>query len=217
MLDMQEREGGNESLKLLNFIRPYLNGKGIDIGCGPWPLEYSNIDTVDGNPEFNPTFCCSAVNIPVQNNYYDFVYSSHCLEHIKSPKNALNEWIRILKPGGLLILHLPHKYFYPNVRDKEGNAAHWFDFTPDDIIHLLYKINGTYTISVVTFAEHVTPRWEKIVSYPSKKEFNQYSFCVIASKYKKNIISIRCLESSFNKLCIYYRAIKFKITQLIKK
>ncbi len=40
---------------------------------------------------------------------YDFVLSSHMLEHTANPILALTEWIRLLKEGGLLILLLPHK------------------------------------------------------------------------------------------------------------
>lgn len=40
---------------------------------------------------------------------YDFLLSSHALEHIANPIKALSEWIRVLKQEGLLILLLPHK------------------------------------------------------------------------------------------------------------
>ena len=40
---------------------------------------------------------------------YDFVISSHCIEHLANPLRGLTEWIRVLKPGGMLILIFPHK------------------------------------------------------------------------------------------------------------
>lgn len=39
---------------------------------------------------------------------YDFVISSHMLEHTANPIKALLEWKRVLKPGGALLLVLPH-------------------------------------------------------------------------------------------------------------
>lgn len=45
----------------------------------------------------------------IENKEYDFVISSHCLEHIANPLKALNEWHRILKNDGLLLLILPNK------------------------------------------------------------------------------------------------------------
>ncbi len=40
---------------------------------------------------------------------YDFVLSSHVLEHTTNPILALSEWIRLLKNHGALVLLLPHK------------------------------------------------------------------------------------------------------------
>ena len=40
---------------------------------------------------------------------YDFLFASHSLEHIANPLKALKEWIRVVKPGGHLILILPEK------------------------------------------------------------------------------------------------------------
>lgn len=41
--------------------------------------------------------------------HYDFLLSSHVLEHIANPLLALSEWIRLLKNRGMLVLLLPHK------------------------------------------------------------------------------------------------------------
>lgn len=51
-----------------------------------------------------------AVNITnVGDAAYDFIFSSHCLEHIANPIKALKEWLRIIKTGGHVILILPEK------------------------------------------------------------------------------------------------------------
>ena len=39
----------------------------------------------------------------------DFVLSCHSLEHIANPLKALAEWVRVIRPGGHLLLVLPHK------------------------------------------------------------------------------------------------------------
>lgn len=39
---------------------------------------------------------------------YDFVLSSHNLEHIANPIKALKEWMRVIKPGGTIIAILPN-------------------------------------------------------------------------------------------------------------
>jgi len=40
---------------------------------------------------------------------YDFVLSSHALEHVANPIRALREWNRVLKIGGILVLVVPHR------------------------------------------------------------------------------------------------------------
>jgi len=51
-----------------------------------------------------------AVNISlVENNYYDFCFSSLSLEHIANPLKAINEWLRIIKNDGYIIIIVPEK------------------------------------------------------------------------------------------------------------
>ena len=45
----------------------------------------------------------------IADNKYDFVFSSHNLEHIANPIKALLEWRRVLKNEGYLLLILPNK------------------------------------------------------------------------------------------------------------
>ena len=45
----------------------------------------------------------------VDDEAYDFLCSSHTLEHIANPLQALAEWQRVLRVGGTLVLLLPHK------------------------------------------------------------------------------------------------------------
>jgi len=87
------------------FFEKYCNGKGIDIGCYDEPL-LPDIDLWD--LRISPTMDAKFMN-GVKDETYDFVYSSHCLEDIDEPKIALQNWYRILKRGGYLILFLPHR------------------------------------------------------------------------------------------------------------
>ena len=50
------------------------------------------------------------VNIKdIKDKTYDFLFSSHCLEHIANPIKALKEWLRITIDSAYLILILPEK------------------------------------------------------------------------------------------------------------
>ena len=45
----------------------------------------------------------------VENDCYDFCFSSHSLEHIANPLKAVSEWLRIIKNGGYIIIVVPEK------------------------------------------------------------------------------------------------------------
>jgi SAM-dependent methyltransferase len=64
------------------------------------------------NTNFGIQFVFEATKLTsIPNEKYDFVISSNCLEHIANPLKAIQEWTRILKPGGLLLLVVPNKEY----------------------------------------------------------------------------------------------------------
>lgn len=72
---------------------------------------------------------------------YDFVLSSHVLEHTANPILALSEWIRLLKDQGTLVLLLPHKDKTFDHRRPVTTMEHLIaDFkagtTEDDLTHM---------------------------------------------------------------------------------
>jgi SAM-dependent methyltransferase len=72
---------------------------------------------------------------------YDFVLSSHAIEHCANPLRALGEWSRVLKPGGLLALISPHRDGAFDHRRALTTLAHLVDdfergVGEDDMTHL---------------------------------------------------------------------------------
>lgn len=65
---------------------------------------------------------------------YDFVAASHVLEHVANPLRALQEWKRLLKPSGMILVVLPHKV---------GMFDHRRPFTTFDHIKEDYESNVT--------------------------------------------------------------------------
>lgn len=90
----------------INFIRDralkYCQGRGLDIGAGQWPLP-------GAIPVQNDSFQ-NAYNLDsIDNDSLDFVFSSHCLEHLYRWKDVLKLWASKLRLGGILFLYLPHR------------------------------------------------------------------------------------------------------------
>ena len=117
----------------INFISKYFVGTGVDIGGKPDPLllymelfpSISNIrtwDWEDGDAQKMES---------VQSQFYDFVHSSHCLEHLVDPKEGLFNWFRVLKKGGYLIITVPDEDMYEQgVFPSSFNRDHKWTFTP---------------------------------------------------------------------------------------
>jgi SAM-dependent methyltransferase len=45
----------------------------------------------------------------ISDNSYDFLLACHVLEHIANPLKAMEEWKRVLSPGGVLLVIVPDK------------------------------------------------------------------------------------------------------------
>jgi SAM-dependent methyltransferase len=114
----REREG---------FFEKYCQGKGIDIGCGDDPIRSLLCDKWD-KEQGDATFMSSALN-----SSYNFVYSSHAIEHLDFPHIAIVNWVRILKPGGHLIVFVPHreKYERRQTLPSRFNGDHRTFWLPD--------------------------------------------------------------------------------------
>lgn len=74
-------------------------------------------------------------------NSYDFVLSSHMLEHTANPIQALTEWKRILRSNGTLVLILPNKKYTFDHRRPVTTLDHLItdfkaEMKEDDLTHL---------------------------------------------------------------------------------
>lgn len=80
----------------------FCQGTGIDVGAGLWGLPGAVPVDVSRGPGLGRSI------VDFEDGFLDYVFSSHCLEHIESWQQSLGEWIRKLKPEGYVFLYLPH-------------------------------------------------------------------------------------------------------------
>ena len=45
----------------------------------------------------------------IPSSTYDFLICSHVIEHVANPLQALREWLRVISPGGTLVMVVPHR------------------------------------------------------------------------------------------------------------
>jgi SAM-dependent methyltransferase len=99
---------GNGMQYIAAVAKKFCKGQGLDIGCGDWPLDgATGIDMRNGQ---------NANSIPERVGGYDYIFSSHCLEHLENPIAAIQHWKSNIRAGGVLFLYLPHpdmEYWLP--------------------------------------------------------------------------------------------------------
>jgi SAM-dependent methyltransferase len=82
-------------------------GKGIDVGCGPDKLPFSDcrgFDLADGDANLLATYFVEGE--------FDYLHASQCLEHMIDPAAALKNWAQVVKPRGYLIFSVPDWVLY---------------------------------------------------------------------------------------------------------
>ena len=88
-------------------------GYGIDIGCG---LDILNKDKIYPNIKGVDPFDLEHGDAQYIDRHvsgqYDFVHSSQCLEHMHDPILSINNWWKILKSNGYLIVTIPDEDLY---------------------------------------------------------------------------------------------------------
>ena len=120
------------------FATKFCQGNGLDIGCSKKEWALPNAMPIDITFEDD----YDALNLP--DGSYDYIFSSHCLEHILDWPSVLDYWISKLKEGGTLFLYLPdysQEYWRPwNCR------KHCHTFTSQIIVDFLKdrKMNNIF-------------------------------------------------------------------------
>jgi SAM-dependent methyltransferase len=111
--------------------QPYFRGHGIDVGGGHDTIaQYAellgfetckNWDRPDGDAQLLGS---------VADDQFDFLFSSHCLEHMVDPAVALQNWVRVVKSGGYIVIAIPDEELYEHLHwPSRYNADHKWSFT----------------------------------------------------------------------------------------
>lgn len=143
----------------IEIITEYCKGNGINIGCGSRPIDGAiNVDT---NPKAKADIYADASRLPFCSNHFDYVVSSHCLEHIQeAPLLIIREWLRPLKLGGKLAFIVPDgsqgtiALGPKNGVLVEGRHVHIFT---EETLRSLLDFAGAKIIKIETLER---PEWE---------------------------------------------------------
>lgn len=119
-----------KSHEALAKFKMYTNNNkiGIDIGCGYYKQKL--MKRIDINPFTLPDVIAN-IEEWKDEEQYDFVFSSYCLNEIKNKEAALKNMFDMIKPTGHLLLYLPY---------NNSDIPLVPDFTPEMLTELIEKL-----------------------------------------------------------------------------
>jgi SAM-dependent methyltransferase len=113
-----------------------LKGNGVDIGGAG--------DKLVLPPDHGTVYCWDLEQgdarymLGAADGCYDFVYSSHCLEHLTDVEEGLKNWVRVLKPGGNFFVIIPDWKLYehctwPSIFNLDHKLTFSIDLTREQV------------------------------------------------------------------------------------
>ena len=149
-----------------NILPLYSYAKAFD--CANY-AQYTIWDEAGGkvSVRYEKEMVCEAGDLKsVESKTYDFVLSSNCIEHLANPIKAIQEWVRVTKPGGFIVMVVPR---------KESNFDHRRPLT--SFVHLLEDFKKDMPESDLTHLEEVLALHDHSLGPPAgtPEEFKQRS------------------------------------------
>ncbi len=170
----------------LNGLLQGIHGAGLDVGAGKDPYEWwtlpeladcdiTHVDTWDreqGDAHYLP-------GVPVDK--YDFLFSSHCLEHLPDRDVALASWVSVVKPGGHLLIAVPHQVLYEEKRElpSSRNPNHRHFFTPTSFLDFLRLMSIVLPFTVEALQ---TGDWHNFFKLPHDHPVGEYQIDALLRK-----------------------------------
>jgi len=163
--------GSCEAAKIAPLIVPYVQGRCLDIGSGPgkvWPsLIGIDIATDHGRPITD--MAIDGTRLPFGDETMDGIFSSFLLHQIERSKvpHVLQEWTRVIRPGGYMVLYLPSADLAPGMGTDGADPAQKWDIHRGAIEALL--------------RDETACGWE-LVESQERSQGDEYAVLVVARK-----------------------------------
>ena len=86
--------------------RELMNGARLAIGVD------LNVDSLRRHKTLSRRMCASLEGLPFPDNSFDLVTCNMVVEHLPDPSRTFREFGRVLRPGGVLLIHTPNVWNY---------------------------------------------------------------------------------------------------------
>jgi ADP-heptose:LPS heptosyltransferase/SAM-dependent methyltransferase len=165
----------SETSGLRKEVLTYCQGNGLDIGYGGDPVVPTAI-TIDQPPPYTPHLGSHPQNLRgdganlywFKDDAFDYIYSSHLIEDFAETGPVLKEWVRVLKPGGYMVLVAPVERIYREHCSRTGQEY--------NTNHKILEMSAPYILSQLD---------KLAIPYRIEKRFdliNTYSFLLVIEK-----------------------------------
>ena len=167
------------------------NSDVLDFGCGGGYL-LKNVETTGRKigVEINPVAREMAKQNGIDNvvdsikkiddNSIDVLISNHALEHVDNPVGYINEFKRVVRSGGKIVIVVPHEV--SEVVNKDDINMHLYTWSPQCLYNLLFTC-GIEEISCERLCHAWMPGYIKVQKKVGWKNFHK--LCSLYSKKKK--------------------------------
>jgi hypothetical protein len=98
---LQFQSEGNASQFIIPFALKVCKGIGYDVGYCKEEWKLPGAIGIDSSNDSLFSADC------LPDEMVDYIFSSHCLEHVDNWTYTLEYWLTKIKPGGILFLYLP--------------------------------------------------------------------------------------------------------------
>jgi SAM-dependent methyltransferase len=111
-----------EKIRGPEFLDKYFSGKVLDIGCG------NDLVVPNAVPFDKEQGDAQEILDYLSSNTFDCVHSSHSLEHMRDVPKALEQWWKLVKPGGSMVIVVPDEDLYeqgvwPSLFNRDHSAT----------------------------------------------------------------------------------------------
>lgn len=158
---------GFESDKCRHRVTGFLEGCGLDLGCGDKKIVTGaiGIDQMGQAADIRLDLGDQEALRMFAGDSLDYVFSSHCLEDLIDWQGALREWWRVIRYGGHLVLYGPDPEYYPRVGTAGANPNHRQDLHGREVWEFLKTLTNA-----------------RLVSLTRHNAANEYSWQLVAQK-----------------------------------
>ena len=170
-----------------------INGHVLEDGCGVGEylahLAYHARQAVGLDYEFERTLaagkkgaevvCGAGEKLPFPGNYFDLVLSHEVLEHVQDDQQALDEILRVLKPGGRLVLFVPNRG-YP----FETHGIFW---------------KGEYKFGNKIFVNYLPKKWRDKLA-PHVRAYTSKELSKLFNRQRVNVIQETIIFGAYDNL-----------------